>query len=114
MVSGLMKQASNPTASKHKRKRKAIFFVYMLRCNDHSLYTGYTTNLNDRLKKHNNGEGAKCLRGKRPVKLVWSRAFPSLRCALKTEYKIKQLNKTEKELFIVSKFQSQLYKISTR
>ena len=106
MVSGLMKQASNPTASKHKRKRKAIFFVYMLRCN--------TTNLNDRLKKHNNGEGAKCLRGKRPVKLVWSRAFPSLRCALKTEYKIKQLNKTEKELFIVSKFQSQLYKISTR
>ena len=74
-------------------------YVYMLRCADDSLYTGYSTDLDKRLKEHN-GEGkkpgAKYTRPRRPVQMVYSRYFMSRSAAMKREAAIKQLTKPEK------------------
>ncbi|MCI7238826.1 MAG: GIY-YIG nuclease family protein [Anaerococcus sp.] len=72
-------------------------FVYMLRCRDNSLYTGYTTNLEKRLKAHNSGKGAKYTRARRPVSLVFYREVEDRSTGLKLEYKIKRLTKAKKE-----------------
>lgn len=72
-------------------------FVYMLRCRDNSLYTGYTTNLENRLKAHNSGKGAKYTRARRPVSLVFYREVEDRSTGLKLEYKIKRLTKAKKE-----------------
>ncbi len=72
-------------------------FVYMLRCRDNSLYTGYTTNLEKRLKAHNSGKGAKYTRARRPVSLVFYREVEDRSTGLKLEYKIKKLTKAKKE-----------------
>lgn len=86
---------------KNKLVRKNIFFVYILQCRDKTYYTGYTTDLERRLNEHNgSARGAKCLRGKLPVTLVWSKKFKSLSDAMKTEYAIKQLNKGKKTLLV--------------
>ena len=74
------------------------YYVYILECSDKTLYTGYTTNLNNRIKAHNEGKGAKYTRGRTPVKLIWSTKFSTLSEALKKEIKIKKLNKTQKLL----------------
>ena len=49
-------------------------FVYMLRCKDGSLYTGWTNDLEHRLAMHNSGRGAKYTRGRGPLELVYSKA----------------------------------------
>lgn len=72
-------------------------FVYMLRCRDNSLYTGYTTNLDNRVKTHNSGKGAKYTRARRPVKLVFYREVADKSTGLKLEYRIKKLSKAKKE-----------------
>ncbi|WP_243343264.1 GIY-YIG nuclease family protein [Anaerococcus sp. AGMB09787] len=72
-------------------------FVYMLRCRDNSLYTGYTTNLDNRVKAHNSGKGAKYTRARRPVKLVFYREVADKSTGLKLEYRIKKLSKAKKE-----------------
>ncbi len=78
-----------------------MYYVYIVRCADNTLYTGYTNNLEKRLFSHNNlPTGAKYTRGRRPVSLVWSREYPSLQEALKVEREIKSLTRTQKETFI--------------
>lgn len=72
-------------------------FVYILRCKDSSLYTGYTTDVNRRLKVHNSGKGAKYTRGRRPVKLVYYKEVSSMSEGLKLESAIKKLSKEKKE-----------------
>ncbi|EGC82140.1 GIY-YIG nuclease family protein [Anaerococcus prevotii] len=72
-------------------------FVYILRCKDNSLYTGYTTDVNRRLKVHNSGKGAKYTRGRRPVKLVYYQEVSSMSEGLKLESAIKKLSKEKKE-----------------
>jgi len=69
----------------------------MVRCFDHSLYTGWTNNLEDRVEKHNNGTGAKYTRNKLPVELVYYERFSTKIEAMRREYRIKQLSKSEKE-----------------
>lgn len=75
-------------------------YVYILRCKDNSLYTGWTTNLEKRINCHNLGKGAKYTRARRPVELVYFECFNNKSDALKREYQIKQLSKQEKELLI--------------
>lgn len=80
----------------------ARFFVYMLRCADGTLYTGYTTNLDARLRLHN-GEGkggAKYTRSRRPVTLAYFEEYEEKNEALRRECEIKKLSKAEKEALI--------------
>lgn len=75
-------------------------FVYMLRCKDGSLYTGWTNNLERRLAMHQQGKGAKYTRGRRPVELVYYEEVESKEAALKRECAIKKLTRLEKSLII--------------
>ncbi|UOR10703.1 GIY-YIG nuclease family protein [Halobacillus amylolyticus] len=77
-------------------------FVYMLRCKDDTLYTGYTNNLEARLQKHTSGKGAKYTRGRGPFNLVYCQIYKSKAEAMHNEYKMKQLSKVEKEEWIAS------------
>ncbi|MFQ8705909.1 MAG: GIY-YIG nuclease family protein [Thomasclavelia sp.] len=77
-----------------------INYVYIVECSDHSYYTGWTTNLERRIKAHNQGNGAKYTRARRPVKLIYFEEFSNKNLALKREYAIKQLTRKQKELLI--------------
>lgn len=71
-------------------------FVYMLRCKDGSLYTGWTNDLKRRLAMHNSGRGAKYTRGRGPLKLVYSEELPDKEAALRRECAIKKLRREQK------------------
>jgi putative endonuclease len=79
-----------------------VHYVYILRCEDGTLYTGYTTDLKARVAVHNAGRGAKYTRGRRPVTLVYRKGFRSMGKALSREYALKQLTRAEKEALILS------------
>ena len=72
------------------------WYVYILECSDETLYTGITNNLELRLKKHNQGKGARYTKGRGPVKLLINFEVDGKSKALKLEYKIKKLSKKEK------------------
>lgn len=74
--------------------------VYILKCKDNTLYTGYTVDLNRRYKMHTMGKGAKYTRGRGPLEIVYVKKFPSKSAAMKEEHAIKQLSKQEKEHLI--------------
>ena len=71
-------------------------FVYILRCADGSLYTGWTTRLMQRVRAHNEGKGAKYTRGRRPVELAYWEEYPDKSQALRRERAIKALTRPEK------------------
>lgn len=71
-------------------------YVYILKCKDGSLYTGWTNNLEKRFKAHNEGKGAKYTRGRGPLELVYFEEYEEKSLALKREYEIKQLKKDDK------------------
>ena len=75
-------------------------YVYMIRCKDGSLYTGWTNNLEKRFKNHCEGKGAKYTRGRGPLELVYYEVFEDKREAMRREYEIKKLKKFEKEKLI--------------
>lgn len=76
-------------------------FVYILHCSDGTYYTGYTTNVEERLKTHNAGSGAKYTRGRLPVNLVYYEEFQEKSLALRREWEIKhRLTRAEKEALI--------------
>ena len=77
-----------------------IWFVYMLRCRDNSIYTGITNNLDNRIETHMSGNGSKYLRGRLPVELIYKEDFSNRSSASKREIEVKKLNKKEKELLI--------------
>ena len=70
--------------------------VYILECKDNTLYTGITDNLEKRIASHNTGKGAKYTRGRCPVVLRYAEICESHSQALKREYAIKQLSRSEK------------------
>ena len=74
--------------------------TYILKCSDGTLYTGWTNNLEKRLKEHNAGQGAKYTRGRRPVKLVYTEIHYTKREAMQRESQIKKLTRKEKEALI--------------
>lgn len=69
---------------------------YVLQCADGTLYTGITNDLEKRLAAHNAGEGAKYIRGRTPVKLVYCETCADKSAALKREIDIKGLPRTKK------------------
>jgi len=75
-------------------------YVYVLRCGDDTLYTGYTTDVERRLEEHQDGEGAKYTRGRTPLELVHVEAFESRSAAQAREYEIKQFSRAEKERLV--------------
>lgn len=77
-------------------------YVYIVECSDHTYYTGWTTNIEHRIKAHNNGNGAKYTKARRPVKLVYVEELLDKSQALKREYAIKQLTRKQKELLITN------------
>lgn len=70
--------------------------MYILSCNDGSLYTGWTTDLENRVKSHNSGKGAKYTRSRLPVKLMYYEEFSDKSHALKRESEIKKLTHNQK------------------
>lgn len=77
--------------------KNAGWVVYLIRNRHNALYCGVTNNLERRFEQHQTGKGAKALKGKGPLELVWSFDVGSKSEALKTEYAIKQLPKLRKE-----------------
>lgn len=74
-----------------------MYYLYVLRCADKSLYTGICVNLAKRIKEHNSSVlGAKYTRGRRPVKLVFSKKFRNRSTASIAEARIKKLSRAEK------------------
>jgi putative endonuclease len=78
------------------------WFVYIIQTEDDCLYTGITTNLARRMQQHISGTGAKYLRGKGMLELVFSVEVASRSLASQLEYKIKQLRKSAKQRFIAN------------
>lgn len=75
-------------------------YTYILKCRDGSLYTGWTNDIEKRLKAHNEGRGAKYTKGRTPVMLVHLEEFETKEEAMKREYAIKHMTKKEKENLI--------------
>jgi len=75
-------------------------YVYMIRCQDNSLYTGWTNDLAARMKKHASGKGAKYTKTFAAVKLVYFEKVADRSAALKREYALKQLKKEDKEALV--------------
>ena len=76
--------------------------VYIVRCVDGSLYTGYATNVEQRVAKHNAGKGGRYTRSHLPVTLLASWSFKSKGEALRAEYAIKRLPREQKWRFIAT------------
>ena len=77
-----------------------LWFVYILRCADGSLYTGITKDVRRRCQQHNNGTASRYTRSRRPTKLFWQEAHPSRSSALKREAAIKAMTRREKMALI--------------
>ncbi len=75
-------------------------YTYIVKCRDGSLYTGWTTDLERRIKMHNEGRGAKYTKSRRPVQLVYYESFETKPEAMRREYGLKQLGHKEKERLI--------------
>ncbi|MBA3732896.1 GIY-YIG nuclease family protein [Patescibacteria group bacterium] len=78
-----------------------MYYLYILKCADETLYTGITVDLKRRLEEHNlSKKGAKYTKARRPVSLVWSKKFRNRSTASKAESNIKKLTRSEKLKFI--------------
>lgn len=77
-----------------------MYYVYMLRCGDNSLYCGYTDNIQKRVSIHQSGKGAKYTRSHLPVELVYFEEYSSKSEAMSRESAIKKLTKEKKESLV--------------
>ncbi|WP_135822061.1 GIY-YIG nuclease family protein [Halostella litorea] len=75
-------------------------YVYVLECADDTLYTGYTTDVQRRVREHDAGDGAKYTRGRTPVELVHVESFDSKSAAMSREHEVKSLSRAAKERLI--------------
>ena len=80
-------------------------YTYILECSDGTLYTGWTNNLEKRLKMHNSGKGAKYTKTRLPVTLVYYEEFASKQEAMSREFHIKQLTRIQKLRLIAAKME---------
>jgi putative endonuclease len=78
------------------------FYVYILLCMDGSFYTGYTKDLNERTRAHENGKGAKYTKSHRPQKVAYVELFGSRSAAMKRERAIKKLTHQQKQDLITA------------
>ena len=89
-----------------------VFYFYILRCSDNSLYCGQTNNLQRRIDEHNfdKNKSAKYLRAKKPVVLVYSEEYSTIQLAMKRERQVRKWKKAKKEV-LVSKDSRLIFKI---
>ncbi len=76
-------------------------YTYMVECSDHTYYTGWTNDLEKRIRAHNAGRGAKYTKPRRPVRLVYFEVFATKEEAMRREWEIKQMSRREKERLLV-------------
>jgi len=81
-------------------KLAGSYFAYMVQCKYGSYYAGWTNDLKKRIRAHNDGTGAKYLRGKGPVKLVYKKEYATVKEAQTQERSIKKLTRKQKEVLI--------------
>ena len=81
----------------------ASHFVYIVRCVDGSLYTGYSLDPSHRVKLHNKGRGARYTSGRRPVELIYIEAYASASDALRREWQLKKLSRRAKEALVAAR-----------
>lgn len=81
---------------------KKMYYFYILRCSDNSLYSGMTSNLEKRVKEHNSSasKGARYLRGKKPLTLVYSETYTNIQTAMSREFQVKKWTKEKKEALV--------------
>lgn len=77
-------------------------YTYIVRCSDGTLYTGWTNNLEKRIKDHNDGRGAKYTKPRRPVTLVYSEEFRTKEEAMRREWEIKHMSRKDKLSVVIS------------
>ena len=77
-----------------------MYTLYMLRCADNTLYTGIAKDLPHRLAAHRAGTGAKYVRGRLPINIVYTEECKDKSSALKREIQVKKMSKKEKEQLI--------------
>ena len=75
-------------------------YTYILECKDGTYYTGWTNNLEKRLKDHNDGKGAKYTKARLPVSLIYHEEFQTKEEAMSREYAIKRMTRSEKSKLI--------------
>lgn len=85
---------------REKLRRAGKFWVYILQCDDGTYYTGYTNDIEKRIEIHNSGHGAKYLRGKLPVQLVYAKEYRYYKRVLLAEKNLKKLTRVQKEELI--------------
>lgn len=73
-----------------------MHYVYIVKCSDGSLYTGWTKDVKERVRAHNMSKGAKYTRGRLPVELIYYEMFETKNEALKREYAVKKLSHSQK------------------
>lgn len=83
-----------------KHESSSPFYLYVVECADGTWYTGYTVDVEERVRTHNAGEGAKYTRCRLPVVLVASARFPTKHDAMSAEWRFKRLSRTRKELLV--------------
>ena len=81
----------------------SIWYLYILRCKDDTLYTGITTDVEKRLEAHRTGKGAKYTRGRCPLELAYREECGDHSTALRREWEVKHLSREEKEKLIEKK-----------
>src|SRR5688572_2965161 len=84
----------------HPYNRPLCFFVYIVRCADGTLYTGFARDPEEHVRAHNRGKGAKSTRARLPVALVYVEQCESLNAALKRECQLKPWSRAKKEALI--------------
>ncbi len=77
-------------------------FVYMLRCSDGTIYTGWTSDPERRLRRHNSGSGSKYTAARLPVEMVYVERAPTRTAALRRELEIKSMSRASKLGLIAS------------
>ncbi|RSL29583.1 GIY-YIG nuclease family protein [Salibacterium salarium] len=80
--------------------KEANHYVYILECGDGTYYTGYTTDVAQRIKMHKSGKGAKYTRGRGPLRLVYQEAFATKQEAMRAEYDMKKWTRQDKEALL--------------
>lgn len=74
-----------------------MHYTYMLKCKDGTYYIGYTNDLEKRIKAHNEGKGAKYTKGRGPVELIYYEEYEEKTIAMRREWEMKKLTRTQKE-----------------
>ncbi len=81
-----------------------MWYLYLVRCNDGSLYTGISTDVARRIEAHRSNRGARRLRGRGPLELVYAHPLGDRSQAQRVEYRVKRLSRHDKERLVRGEF----------